>query len=81
MSGLNVVPFPDRDLSDIPSALRRIADGIEKGEYGDAHNLAWVIDKGNSEIDVGLCGHSAEPGAVAHYLFALGQRNLENVKG
>lgn len=77
MSALNVVRFPERDLKDIPATLRRIADGIERGEYGDAHNLVWVIDEGDSEISVGLCGQSTEPGAVAYHLMGMGMRKLE----
>lgn len=79
MSALNVVQFPEQDLSDIPATLRRLADGIEKGEYGDCHHIAWVCDEGNSVISVGLCGQSPEPGAVAHYMLAMGMRKLENV--
>jgi hypothetical protein len=79
MGNLKVCQFPERDLSDIPSTLRRIADGIEAGEYGDAHNLVWVCDQGDVVISVGLCGKSPEPASTGHFLLALGMRKLENM--
>ena len=74
-----VVNFPDHSVSDIPKMLRRIAEQIESGEFNDAHNLAWVIDCGNSQIEVGLCGAAAESGVTAYYLFGQAMRKLENI--
>lgn len=76
---LKVIEFPGNDIGELPRALRSLADQIEAGEYGDAHNLAWVVDCGAGRIEIGLLGQTAEPGAIAHYLFALGQRKLESV--
>jgi hypothetical protein len=76
---LNIVSFPERHIGDIPRALRDLADSIEAGHYDDAHVIAWVIDCGEGKVEVGLLGQTAEPGAVAHYLFALAQRKLESV--
>lgn len=76
---LNVVTFPERHIGDIPRALRDLADNIEAGHFHDAHVLAWVIDCGEGRVEVGFLGQSPEPGAVAHYLFALAQRKLESV--
>ena len=77
MTPLKVLEFPDRDLRDIPSRLRTLADSIEAGDYDDAHNLAWAIDCGNGRIELGLIGSSPEPGATGHLLFAIAQRRLE----
>lgn len=79
MSALNVVKFPDKDVGDVPRALRAVADRIESGEFGGAHNLAWVIDCGHGRIEVGLLGHAGIAGAEAHLLFALAQRKLEGI--
>jgi hypothetical protein len=73
-----LVQFPERDMSDVPRMLRSVADSIEAGEYGDAHNLAWVIDCGAGRIEVGLCGKAPEPGLTGHFLLACGQRKIEN---
>jgi hypothetical protein len=74
---LRVIQFPDKDINDIPGTLRKLADQIEAGDYDDAHNLAWVIDCGDSRIEVGMMGKAPEPATLAHFLFALGQRKLE----
>lgn len=73
---LKVIKFPDKNISDIPRALRALADGIENGEYSP-HNLAWVMDCGDAIVDLGLMGEAPEPGATAHLLFAVAQRKLE----
>lgn len=74
---LNVVQLPDTDIRDVPRSLRELADGIERGDYGDAHIVAWICDMGNGEVAVGLAGGSASPGAESHLLFAKAQRVLE----
>ena len=73
---MNVVELPTKDIGDIPRGLRAIADAIEAGEYGDAHNLAWVIDCGNYRIEIGMLGHAAMAGAEGAYLFALAHTKL-----
>ena len=78
---LKVVQLPSRDIGDIPRGLRFIADEIEAGRYGDAHNLAWVIDCGDSRVEIGMLGQAAEPGAVGYYLFGLAMRKLEVANG
>lgn len=77
MSNLNIIELPDRDLTDVPRALRALADGIERGDYGDAHNVAWVVDCGDSRIEIGMAGAAPEPGATAHLLFGIAMRKLE----
>ena len=79
MAALNIVSFPDRNVSDIPRMLRAVADGIEGGIYGEVHNVVWVMDKGDGHIELGLCGQAAEAGPVAHFLLALGMKKLESV--
>lgn len=69
--------LPDRDLGDVPRALRKLADEIEGGEFGDAHNCAWVVDCGDKRIELGLCGRAPEPGPVAYLLFGTAMRKLE----
>lgn len=47
---LKIVELHSPAANDIPEALRLLANEIEKGEFGDAHNLAWVVDCGNSRV-------------------------------
>lgn len=79
MRHMKLLDLPTRDLADLPKSLRNLADAIEAGEYDDAYHLAWCIDCGDGRIEVGLIGQTPEPGAIAHYLFALAQRKLESV--
>jgi hypothetical protein len=76
---VKLIQFPDVDVGDIARGLRRMADDIEKGEYGDAFNLAWVMDCGEGHIEVGLLGRSPEPGAAAHLLFGVGMSKLSQI--
>lgn len=46
--GLTVVPLSDRpSLRDIPARLRRLAEQIEKGEYGDVKVALCILDCDN----------------------------------
>lgn len=73
-----LVEFPPQYAAlSLPNALRQLADEIEAGEYGEAHNLTWVIDCGNSNIEIGILGKCGDPGITAHFLLALGQRKIE----
>ena len=76
MSLAAVVPFPAQNQNDIPNALRRLADGIEAGNYGDAHNIAFVIDCGDSAVRVGLYGATPVAGSTAHFLLHAGASRL-----
>ena len=76
---MKIVKLPTTDLTDIAAGLRNLATQIENGDFNDAHNLAWVIDCGDGVVEVGLLGQSPSPGPLAHYLYCLGQRRLENV--
>lgn len=71
-----LMQFPDRDIRDIPRALRALADKVEGGEFGDAHNLAWVIDCGNGQIETGLAGDAPQAGITAHFLWAMAMRKI-----
>lgn len=75
---LKVVELPQNDINDVAKSLRNLAESIEAGHFGKALNLAWVVDCGDSQIECGLLGQSAVPGAEAYYLFGLAMRKLEN---
>lgn len=75
---LKVIKFPEHYAAlDIPAALRVLADEIESGEHGATHTLLWVIDAGDSRIDMGLMGKAGERGITAHFLAAVAQRKIE----
>jgi hypothetical protein len=63
MSNLKVVQFPGADVRDVAAQLRALADAVEKGEMGDAHNIAWVMDCGDSRLEFGMMGQSESFGA------------------
>ena len=73
---MNVIELKPRDIGDLPRGLRDLADEIEAGDYGTPDSLVWVLDR-NGIIDVGMIGHSPEPGAVAHLLLHMAARKLE----
>ena len=76
---MQIVKLPDRNLRDIPRGLRALADQIERGEMsGDCHNIAWVSDNGNGNVECGLVGLAAECGPTAYLLFGKAMRALEN---
>ena len=72
--GLALLQFPTG--KGVAQELRDLADAVEQGAYGDAHNLAWVIDAGDSCISVCLMGNAAAPGAEANLLLAIGQHKI-----
>lgn len=72
-----LITLPDRDIRDIPRALRDLADSIEAGKYGRAYNLAWVMDCGDKRIEVGLLGASPKPAPTAYFMLGLGMRRIE----
>ena len=74
---LKVVEIKTGNLGDIPNGLRRLADQVERGDYGDVHNLAWSIDCGSGRIEIGMLRKAPEAGVTAYYLFALSMRKLE----
>lgn len=76
--GAQLLTLPDRNIQDIPRALRALAEQVEKGQLGDCHNIAWVVDVGDGHVECGLLGAAPEAGPVAHLLFAKGMRALEN---
>ncbi len=67
---------PTTCANDIPGVLRLMADQIDRGEYGEVHNIAWVMDH-DGGVDAGLLGKAGEIGPTAHLLFAIAQRKLE----
>jgi len=80
MTALKVLQFPNLPgCQDVAAALRELADEIDKGTKGDAHNLAWALDCGDGEVQIGLMGKAPEPAMTAYYLMGLAQRKLENI--
>jgi hypothetical protein len=76
MSNLKVIGKIE-SINDVSRCLRTLADQIDRGDYGDAHNVAWIVDCGCDQIEVGMAGPTASSGAEAHYLMAKGMRKLE----
>lgn len=75
---MKLVPFPVRSgLKDVPAGLRALADAVERGDFVDAHNLAWVMDCGDGRVELGMLGQAAEPGATSHLLFCVAAAKIE----
>lgn len=63
------------NIGDLSAGLRRLADAIDAGEYGDAKRVAWVIEA--DDITTGMLGRSASALSEGHMLLSLGMRQLE----
>ena len=74
---MKLVEFPGKDISSIAERLRDLASAIEEGHFGDAHNVAWVIDCGGGRTEVGYLGRAPGiAGADAHFLLHIGALKL-----
>lgn len=78
---LKVVKVPTNCRTDVVGTLRQLAKRIERGDYGDAHNIAWVIDCGDGRFEQGLLGLAAEPALTAYFLHGIAQRRVERGGG
>lgn len=75
---MNIIDLPVKDIGSIAQRLRDLADAIEEGHFGDAHNVAWVIDCGGGKVEVGFLGRSpGVAGADAHLLLGIGLHKLQ----
>lgn len=70
----SVVELPTIHSKDIPAQLRALADEIESGDLGTIAQLAYVMDGGQHNIQVGLMGQSDSAGAETYLLFGVGQK-------
>ena len=68
---MKIVKFPESNLQCIPDALRKLTDQIEAGDYNEAHQLAWIIDCGDSRIEYGLLGKAGSAGAEFNLLLDM----------
>ncbi len=46
---MNVVTLRDTSLSDVPGMLRKTADAIEAGEYGEVAGAVLILQIGENE--------------------------------
>ena len=76
MSRLKVVEFPEQTAQSVVAGLRALAQSVEEGKFGDAHNLAWIIDAGDGAIHIGMLGQTPNPAATAHLLMGCGQYKI-----
>lgn len=76
MTALKVIEFPEQTAQSVVAGLRTLAQSVEDGKFGDAHNLVWVIDAGDGVIHIGLLGQTPNPGATAHLLMGCGQHKV-----
>jgi hypothetical protein len=74
---MKVVELQVQSFADITGGLRRLADAIDAGEYGDVCNVAWVVDADYQPLEVGLLGRAqGSPDAVCVLLLEAGKLNL-----
>lgn len=67
---LNLVNLADHTYYDVPTVLRSIADGIERGDYGEVREGGIVLRNTERELSVFAGGWRSSP-ARTHLLFAL----------
>lgn len=66
----------DTTLRDIPATLRKLADNIEAGDYGEAVGMAWAVETdGGGRVIVGYSG-DGEPGPRAFLLLHTGAAKI-----
>lgn len=73
---MKLLKFEQPECNDVVTGLRNLANGIEAGSFGDAHNLAWVVDCGNGDVEIGLLGEAKEAGAELFLLLAMGTHKI-----
>jgi hypothetical protein len=73
---MKLLKFPEIGINDVHTGLRNLATSIESGNFGDAHNLVWVVDCGEGVVETGLLGKASAPGAEAFLLLAMGQKTI-----
>ena len=73
---MKVVEIQTQSLDDITGGLRRLADAIDAGEYGEVCNVAWVVDADYQPVSVGLLGRTGSPDAACVLLLELAKLNL-----
>lgn len=59
--------LPKAELLDIPDILRRMADEIERGDYGNVTSAAIVTRNSEYDIDVFSCGDTNNDKAIAMF--------------
>ena len=76
-----LIKFPGHDIGDIESGLDSLSASVRSGKFGRVHSVAYVIDSDEPNVVVGLLGSVPVPSMTAHYLLALGMRELEKMDG
>ena len=77
MVDINVVEFPKSGTASVVDGLRALADKLE-AEGAVMHNLAWVLDNGDGNVEIGLLGKSPQPAMTAYFMYGIGMRKLED---
>lgn len=72
---MKVIEWKGPTLESVVDGLRALADAIETGSE-EVHNVAYVIDKGNGSVSVGLLGVAPVPAETAYFLMAAGKKKL-----
>lgn len=72
---MRVVEFTGASVVTIADGLRALADALE-AEGAVVHNVAYVVDKGDGNVDVGLLGQAPHPATTCHFLLAVGQAKM-----
>jgi len=77
MSG-KILNLVQPEWTDIPKALRSIAEEIETGKHGSVHSVVLVMESTLSDpVDVFGLGEGTRMATATHFLLCLGQRKIE----
>ena len=69
-----ILVLRDSNVQNVPEALRRIAEEIEAGEYGQTEGCALVLTAGGKVVTF-YCGQG-EAAPNFHFLCGLGQAKM-----
>ena len=47
---MNVVQLQSSNFRDVPATLRKIADSIESGDFGDVHDACLILDADSIDV-------------------------------
>lgn len=79
---LKVVDNEWTSVADVARGLRALADELDaelETEGKITHNVAYVIDRGDGDVFVGLLGQAPFPAVTCHWLLSIGKHKM--VKG
>lgn len=67
------------NIGELSRGLRKLADDIDAGKFGKASGVAWIITRGDGDIEFGHLGLLQSPRTQTYFLFGRAMRLLEDI--